>query len=57
MKKSGCPKKITYDIVHAAGWDAGNRNMKKHGRKKWSEADFNAAVRELNRLIRCKNND
>ena len=55
VKRKGCPKKITitYEIAHAAGWDAGNRSMKKAGRKKWSREDFNAAVKETNRLLDC----
>ena len=54
MTAKACPKiKVTYEIAHSAGWDAGNRNMKKYGRKKWSRADYNAATKEMNRLIAC----
>lgn len=41
---------LTYKMAHAAAWDEGNRNMRKHGRKTWNRADFNTAARELERL-------
>jgi hypothetical protein len=34
----------TLRIAHAAGWDAGNRNMRTAGRTVWSEEDWNAAA-------------
>ena len=41
---------LTRDLAHAAAWDEGNRSMRLAGRDKWSEDDYNAAVREFNRL-------
>ena len=41
----------TEAIARAAAWDAGNRHAKAAGRKKWSRADYNVAVRELDRLL------
>jgi hypothetical protein len=38
------------DIPRAAGWDAGDRSMKAAGRSRWTRQDYNAAVREFNRL-------
>ena len=43
--------KLTYEICHAAGTDAGNRNAKKHGRTKWNRDDYNIAANEQNRLL------
>jgi len=37
--------------AHCAGQDAGNRSMRKAGRKVWNEDDYNAAARETNRII------
>ena len=42
---------LTFDLAHAAGMDAGNRSMRKAGRAHWSEDDYNAAVKETNRLL------
>jgi hypothetical protein len=42
--------RMTYQLAMAAATDAGNRNMKQAGRSKWNQADYNTAVRELNRL-------
>jgi hypothetical protein len=44
---------ITLDmnVVSAAAMDAGNRSMRKGGRKIWNEQDFNAASAEFTRLI------
>ena len=42
---------ITKDIARACGQDAGNRNMRKHGRTAWDEDDYNAASTEFNRLM------
>ena len=41
---------MTYEIAHAAGWDAGNASMRKAGRKTWNRTDYNAFVKEFNRL-------
>lgn len=38
------------EIIHAAATDAGNRHMRAAGRKVWNRDDFNAAVKELERL-------
>ena len=42
---------LTYDICMAAGQDAGNRHMRKHGRTAWNEDDWNAAARVSNELL------
>lgn len=42
---------ITYEIAQAAGTDKANHRMRKAGRKAWNRADYNAAVREMNRLL------
>ena len=44
--------KLTYNLIHAAAWDAGNRSMRDAGRDIWSVDDYNAAVDEFNRLMR-----
>ena len=41
---------LTYQLVWAAATDAGNRSMRKAGRKAWNRADYNASVREFHRL-------
>lgn len=41
---------LTLAMVFAAGRDAGNRSMRKAGRKKWSKRDYGAAVAEYKRL-------
>ena len=41
---------LTYELAHAAGLDAGNRAMRKAGRTAWSDADYNVAAAEFNRL-------
>lgn len=38
-------------IAHAAGTDAGNAAMRKGGRTKWSDEDYETAVRTTNRLM------
>lgn len=38
-------------LAHAAGWDAGNRSMRRAGRSRWNAEDYNAAVREYDRLM------
>lgn len=40
----------TYKLAMAAGWDAANRNAKKHGRTAWNEDDWNEACRVFERL-------
>jgi hypothetical protein len=53
-KKAGycwpCSKEAQEATARAAGQDAGNRAMRTAGRSRWSRADYNAAVREFNRL-------
>jgi hypothetical protein len=44
--------KLDTDIAYAAATDAANRRMAAAGRKKWNRADYNAAVREFNRLMK-----
>jgi len=45
------------EIAMAAGRDAGNRNMKKAGRDKWSHEDWNAAAITANKLFDLMEND
>ena len=42
--------KMTYDIAHRAAWDAGDRSMRKAGRKHWNEHDREVARLEMERL-------
>lgn len=42
---------LTRDLARAAARDAGNRNMRAAGRTMWSEADWNAACNEYERLL------
>lgn len=42
--------RMTYQLAMAAARDAGNRSMREAGRTKWNQADYNAMVREFNRL-------
>lgn len=44
------PPHFSSALAHEAGWDAGNRSMTTAGRKTWNEDDYNAAVREYERL-------
>ena len=39
------------NIAWAAATDATNQHMKSHGRDHWSEAEYNYAVSEYNRLL------
>ena len=41
---------MTYKLAWAAGLDAGNRSMRKAGRKKWSSRDRDVATSTFNRL-------
>lgn len=41
---------LTQQIAFAAAQDVAQRLMRKAGRKVWSEDDYNAAVREYERL-------
>lgn len=38
------------NLLAAVGLDAGNRSAKAAGRTRWGREDYNAAVRERNRL-------
>lgn len=38
-------------VARAAGHDAGNRNMRKHGRKAWNDDDWNVAVETMLRIL------
>ena len=42
---------LTYEICYDAGTDAGNASMRKAGRKKWNQEDFDAYMCEINRLL------
>ena len=44
-------------IAHAAGWDAGDRNMRKHGRVKWNDDDWNVAAETYSRVYGEDKND
>ena len=46
---------LNVDIARAAATDAGNRNMRKHGRTKWNYDDAIAAHREFSRLMPAVN--
>jgi hypothetical protein len=37
-------------LARACAQDAGNRNMRKNGRKEWNEEDWNIATAMLNKL-------
>ena len=41
---------MTYALAHAASMDAANRSMRKAGRTVWNVDDYNAHVREFDRL-------
>jgi len=41
---------MTYQLAQAASFDAANRSMRAAGRTAWSEEDYNAHVREFDRL-------
>ena len=41
---------LTDEMARAAARDEGNRNMRAHGRRTWSRADYNVAVRAYKRL-------
>jgi hypothetical protein len=41
---------LTRESAYAAAQDAANRNMRKAGRKRWNQADWNAACRVFDRL-------
>ena len=47
--------RLTHDqfleLARAAATDAGNRSMRKAGRKVWSQDDADAAADEYNRLV------
>jgi hypothetical protein len=42
---------VTYQLAHAAGWDAGNRSMRAAGRSKWNHEDHAAASAEFSRIM------
>lgn len=42
---------LTRQMAYDAGRDAGNRSMRHAGRSAWSEADWNVAAEEHERLI------
>lgn len=41
---------INANLANAAARDAGNRSMRRAGRKTWSREDYNEAVRVYNNL-------
>jgi hypothetical protein len=42
---------MTYELAHAAGWDAANRSMRKAGRTVWNKDDYDVACETMNRLL------
>jgi len=42
---------FTREMCYATARDAGNRSMRKAGRKVWAQTDYNAACAEFERLI------
>lgn len=42
--------RMTYQLAHAAAWDAGNRSMRAAGRERWGEEDRDACAAEFERL-------
>jgi hypothetical protein len=43
-------RQVTYRLAMAAGQDAGNRSMRRHGRTVWNVEDWNAASRTFAKL-------
>jgi hypothetical protein len=43
--------KMSYSLARAAGWDEGDKNMKKNGRTMWNEDDWNASCRKFYELM------
>ena len=41
---------LTPELIHAAGTDAGNESMRRHGRRHWNEDDLAACAQATNRL-------
>jgi hypothetical protein len=41
---------LTYKLAMAAAQDHGNRHAKRHGRTKWSRADYSTAVQKLKQI-------
>lgn len=41
-------------LIRASAQDAGNSNMRKNGRTKWSDDDWNVMCETQDRLIRSK---
>ncbi len=46
---------LDYDLVMAAGLDAGNSNMRKHERTVWNIDDYNVATETTAKLFNSKN--
>jgi len=49
-QESRGPMKLTYNITHSTGFDAGQRSMHEGCRSVWNLDDYNAAAREFARL-------
>ena len=43
---------LDYDTIMAAGRDAGDQHMRKHGRSRWNEEDQAAAAAATNELFK-----
>jgi len=44
---------LTKPILHAIGWDAGNRSMQEAGRKVWNKSDGNYILNSPIFRARC----
>jgi hypothetical protein len=42
---------MTYELAMSCAKDVANRRMRAAGRTTWNRADYNAMVREFNRLF------
>ena len=45
------PEEQKYKAAMAAGADAGNRNMKRHGRNTWNDEDWNKSAEVFDRIF------
>ena len=44
-------------LAHAAGWDAGNRSARLHGRKAWNPDDLRKAIEIRDETLGGKENE
>lgn len=52
MSKRGTKLVLNYVLLMAAARDAGNSNMKKHGRTKWNTEDLDVACAKQDELAK-----